>query len=74
MKHGRDATISFKQRSKTLVETVSEHATSSNEWLRLCALYASGALFDTTRDVRWQKLYQKGLEAAARAANASPAT
>jgi HEAT repeat protein len=60
--HGREATISFKQRAKSLIDAVSEYLSAgSSEWLRICALYAAHALFDSTRDQRWMNLYQKVL-------------
>jgi hypothetical protein len=54
VKHCHDATLVFKQRSKTLVETVTEYAEGPDEWLRTCAGYAKAALFESTRDVRWR--------------------
>ena len=62
VKHGRDATISFKQRSKTLAQTVSEYLFGPHEWLRTCSLYASGALFESTGDARWKTMQSKSLE------------
>lgn len=53
VKHCHDATLVFKQRSKTLVETVAEYADGPDEWLRICAGYAQAALFESTRDARW---------------------
>lgn len=58
--HGREATIGFKQRAKSLIDAVSEHVSGPNEWLRVCALYAAAALFKSTGDARWKNLFQKG--------------
>jgi len=58
---GREATISFKLRAKSLFEAVSEHLTGHSEWLRTCALYAAQALFKSTGDRRWMNLYDNGI-------------
>jgi HEAT repeat protein len=60
-KHGRDATVSFKQRSKPLFETVSAYLSSNSEWLRTCVLYAGQSLFENTGENRWRNLSGKGL-------------
>jgi len=60
VKHGREATISFKQRAKSLMEAVSEYVDSSDSWLRTTAVYATHALYKSTEDQRWENLYLKG--------------
>jgi hypothetical protein len=58
--HGREATISFKQRAKPLTDAVSGYLSAgSGEWLRTCALFASHALYAATGDQRWMNIYTK---------------
>jgi hypothetical protein len=58
--HGREATISFKQRAKPLINAVSEYLSAgSGDWLRICALYAAHALYTSTGDQRWMNLCRK---------------
>ncbi len=54
--HGREATFTFKQRSRPLFETVEFFCSHPNQWLTECAEYAAHALFVSTKDERWKKV------------------
>lgn len=61
--HGREAMIGHKLRAKPLMDTVSDYLFGRQEWLAICALSACNALFVSTKDVRWQDLYNRAMAA-----------
>jgi HEAT repeat protein len=58
-KHGREAMIGHKLRARPLMDTVSDYLFGREEWLATCALYACNALCISTKDVRWQDMYNR---------------
>jgi HEAT repeat protein len=59
--HGREGALSFKIRSKSLMEIIAEHLENHHAWLRECAAYAASSLHAATNDPRWERLvFQTG--------------
>jgi hypothetical protein len=54
--HSKEGALSFKIRSKSLIDVVSEYINGHHDWLRECASYAASCLFVATNDTRWERL------------------